>query len=197
MRALSTQKRRVETPSSDDGQSGGVGKLDTDRARRNWLTTNLFVNHHPWLKRLIHQRSGNHTVAEDVASETFLQVLKLPALEAIDEPRAFLRTIATRILYKIWRRRDLEQACMETLATLYSPDRHSSPEEAALLIEAVQLIDQVLMSLSPKEREIFLLYKIERSTYAQISERHGLSISAVRRVVAKGLRLCLLAMDEE
>jgi DNA-directed RNA polymerase specialized sigma24 family protein len=42
-------------------------------------------------------------------------VVKLPALDVIDEPRAFLRTIATRILYKIWRRRDLERACMEAL----------------------------------------------------------------------------------
>lgn len=176
--------------------SGGAQVL-TERDKRRWLITNLFTDHYPWLKRLIRRRSGSQAVAEDVASETFLHLVRLPALEAIDEPRALLSTIASRILYKVWRRRDLERACEETLAIHYGPQDRSPPEEKALLLESIRLIDQVLASLSPKEREIFLLYKIERATYAEISQQQGLSISAVRRVVAKGLRLCLLVTADE
>ena len=187
----------TSAPLADSGALDDGERPNVRGSRRNGIVSDLFANHHSWLTRLIQQRSGSRSTAEDVASETFLQIVRLPALDVVEEPRAFLRTIATRILYKVWRRRDLERACIDTLSTLYGPDVHSSPEEAALLTEAIALIDQVLASLSAREREIFLRYRVERATYAEIGQTYDLSVSAVRRVVAKGLRLCLIAMEEE
>jgi RNA polymerase sigma factor (sigma-70 family) len=160
-------------------------------------TATLFALYYEWLKRALHRKTGDLSTAEEVASETFVELLKQPQRDPIAEPRAFLRTIANRVLYKIWRRRDLERACADTLATLYASEMQFSAEKSALLIDAIALIDRVLESLSDEEREIFLRCRIDKATYGDVGEEYGLSASAVRRIVGKGLRLCLLVMEEE
>jgi RNA polymerase sigma-70 factor (ECF subfamily) len=161
---------------------------------RSQILERIFVAHYQWLHSTLQRRMGDAFGAEDVTAETFAQVVALPDPEAIIEPRALLTTISRRVLFGIWRRRDLEQACLEALA-LRGQDICHSAEEQALLVEAVVLIDKVLDGLSRNERRVFLLYKLDRLGYAEIGDLIGLSPSQVRRIVAKGLRRCLAAVS--
>jgi RNA polymerase sigma-70 factor (ECF subfamily) len=161
---------------------------------RSQILERIFVAHYQWLHSTLQRRMGDAFGAEDVTAETFAQVVALPDPEAIIEPRALLTTISRRVLFGIWRRRDLEQACLEALA-LRGQDICHSAEEQALLVEAVVLIDKVLDGLSRNERRVFLLYKLDRLGYEEIGDLIGLSPSQVRRIVAKGLRRCLAAVS--
>jgi len=164
--------------------------LDT----RSQILERIFLAHYQWLRRTLQRRMGDAFGAEDVTAETFAQVVALPHPETIIEPRALLTTISRRVLFGIWRRRDLEHACLEALA-LRGRDTCHSAEEQALLVEAVMLIDKVLDGLSCKERRVFILYKLDRLGYEEIGDLIGLSPSQVRRVVAKGLRHCVAAVS--
>lgn len=127
-----------------------------------------------------------------MASETFVEVIGNVRLEAIQEPRAFLTTVAKRVLYEFWRRRDLEQAYVAALAQL--PQSHApSAEERALLLESLEGIARALDSLSDKARHAFLLSQLDGLTYQQIADHIGVSHGMVRKYMAQGWRACAQA----
>lgn len=154
----------------------------------------LFGEHHGWLLGRLCARLGCRHDAADIASETFTQMVALSDPGAIREPRALLTTIAKRLIYASWRRRDLERAYLEALAQ--QPEAsHPSPEEAALALEALTAIDHLLDGLSPKARAAFLYSQLEGLTYAEIAARLGVSVTRVHQYVIKGLTTCYLMLD--
>lgn len=149
----------------------------------------LFGDHHGWLFNRLRSRLGCTHDAADMASEVFVQVVALPDPQAIREPRALLTTIAKRLMYDSWRRRDLERAYLEALA-LQPEALEPSPEERALAIEALLEIDALLDGLSSRARTAFLCSQVDGMKYADIAALIGVSTIRVRQYVAKGLKLC-------
>jgi RNA polymerase sigma-70 factor (ECF subfamily) len=157
-------------------------------SRADFLSV-LFRMHHDWLYDRIRRRVRCPHHADDLAAETFAQVVALPDPGAIHEPRAFLTTIAHRLLLETWRRRDLERAYIAALAALPEPV-YPSPEERAMVLETLLAIDRLLDNLSPKARAAFLYSQLEGLTYAEIAARLGVSVSRVRQYLAQALKRC-------
>jgi RNA polymerase sigma-70 factor (ECF subfamily) len=129
-----------------------------------------------------------------MAAETFAQVVALPDPTAIHEPRALLTTIAKRLIFATWRRRDLERAYLETLAQ--QPLAHEpSAEEQAQALQALCALDKILHGLSPIGRSAFLYSQLENLTYAEIGQRLGISAPRVHQYIVKALSLCYLTME--
>lgn len=81
--------------------------MDSQGSIKNTLIAQLFQQNYDWLcKKLSYQTGCSHS-AEDLAAEAFLQVWMLPDPASIRSPRAFLATIAQRLMYESWRRKDL------------------------------------------------------------------------------------------
>ena len=159
------------------------------------LAASLFTGHQGWLLQRLLARLRNRAEAEDVTSETFLRVLHAGSLAAIREPRAYLTTVAKHILLQQWRRRDIEQAYLDTLALL--PDAvQPSLEERAVLLESLARLARALDTLSPKARAAFLMSQLDGLSYAEIAGKLGVSASMVRQYMAQGLRCCLAAVDQ-
>lgn len=156
----------------------------------------MFAGHHGWLLSRLQARLRNTAEAQDVASETFLRVLGYRQLDAVQEPRAFLTTIAKRLLFTLWRRRELEQAYLDALAQR-PEDFAPSPEERALLLETLEYIAQALDGLPLKARQAFLLSQIDGLGYQAIAEQLGISHSTVRRHMAEGFRRIALALARQ
>ncbi|MDP1293927.1 sigma factor, partial [Klebsiella variicola] len=53
----------------------------------------MFIEHHGWLRTRLRRSVGDAFAAEDVAAETFTQLLTSPPQE-VREPRALLTTIS-------------------------------------------------------------------------------------------------------
>jgi len=152
----------------------------------------LFVDHQPWLLGRLRQRLYDRAHAEDIASETFVRVIGERGMTGVREPRAFLTTVAKRVLYEFWRRRDLEQAYVEACAQL--PEALTpSPEDRALVLESLGQVVQALQGLSKRAREAFLMSQLDGLGYAEIGERLGISASMVRKYMVQGWRACALA----
>ncbi|MGH8816290.1 MAG: sigma factor, partial [Achromobacter pestifer] len=59
----------------------------------------LYRTHHGWLHNWLRAKLGNTFDAADLAQDTFVRVLRhRHELEALREPRAYLTTIAKRLL---------------------------------------------------------------------------------------------------
>ena len=155
--------------------------------------SSVFRNDYRWLADRLRFRLGCGFNAEDVASEAFAQFAVVPDVQAVREPRALLTTIAQRVMYETWRRRDLERNYMEVLAQM-PEQHHASPEQRALLLESLQAIDKALDGLSVKARMAFLYSQLDGLTYAEIGERLGVSASMVRQYMAKAVACCAEAV---
>lgn len=154
----------------------------------------LYSQHHGWLRTWLQGRLGCRDEAADLAQDTFLRVLLRPhALHGLREPRAYLTTIAKGLLADLWRRRALEQAYQEALALMPEP-LAPSPEERALVLQALHEIDALLDGLTPKARHAFLLSQLEGMSYAAIAQELGVSERTVKRYMAQGFECCLVAM---
>lgn len=160
-------------------------------ARQN-LLHQLFGDHHGWLLDRLRARLGCPSDAADMASETFVQVVALDDPHSIREPRALLTTIAKRLMYASWRRRDLERAYLDALAN--EPQQYApSAEQQALAIEALIEIDRLLEGLSSRARAAFLYSQLDGLTYAEIARELGVSAPRVHQYVVQGLRACFEA----
>ena len=156
---------------------------------RSELLTFIFHSDYRWLLDKLRKRISYGTGAEDIASEAFLRLAALPELQNIREPRAMLTTLAQRVLYESWRRRDLEKAYLTALAS--KPEHwHPSPEEQEMVLESLLAIDKALDGLSGNARQAFLLNQLDGLTYAEIAVNLGVSVSMVRKYITKALSNC-------
>lgn len=163
----------------------GAGRADNP-------VTLIFENNYHWLCGRLQRSTGCRYDAEDIASDTFVKVLNLPDLSAVREPRALLTTIAKRLMYETWRRRDLERAYIQSL--LNAPvATHPSPEERALLIETLVTLDRVLDGLPGQGKAAFVHSQFGGLSYPQIAQTLGLSLSRVQQYMTEAFKLCYLA----
>ena len=146
----------------------------------------LYVDHHAWLQSWLLRKLGNTHQAADLTQDTFVRVIAGQQVEAIREPRAYLTTLAQRVLYNFWRRRELEQAWLDALATA-PEDMAPSPEDYALVREAIEAIDLWLEGLPPKARQVFLLRRLDGMKHTEIAEVMGLSVATVERYMKQAL----------
>lgn len=147
-----------------------------------------YRDHHGWLVSWLRRRVSDVHEAADLAQDTFVRVLGQPARE-LQEPRAFLATVARSVLIDHTRRLSLERAYLHTLAQLPEPVT-PSPEERLTALQALEEVDRMLDGLGTKVRSAFLLAQLDGLPYKEIAARLGVSVSSVEKYVATGLRQC-------
>lgn len=154
----------------------------------------LYHDHHRWLHGWLRHKLGNAFDAADVAHDTFMRLLNRDESIAAREPRAFLTTVAKGVLGNLYRRRDLEAAYLETLASLpaqCAPD----PEAQAILLEALFDIDRRLDGLPAPVRRAFLLSQLDGMPQAAIAAELDVSLATVQRYLVKAMHQCFFAQS--
>lgn len=157
----------------------------------------LYREHGTWLQGWLRRKLGCIWEAADLTQDTFVRVLSSPAagrqLEDLREPRHFLVTVARRVMVDHLRRRALEKAWLEELALRPEP-LAQSPETRALILETLLEIDAMLDGLGAKPRQAFLLSQLEGLSYAEIARQLEISVSSVKKYMARATEHCLLLM---
>jgi RNA polymerase sigma factor (sigma-70 family) len=157
----------------------------------------LYRQHHRWLESWLRHKLDSVDNASDLAQDTFLRILKQGdgrSLPELQEPRAYLRTVAKRVLINFYERQTLERAYLDALEQV--PEQHlPSPEQRMMIFEALQEIDTLLNALPAKIRKTFLLSQLDGFTYAQVAESLGISERTVKRYMTTAFEQCLLSMQ--
>ncbi len=169
--------------------------MEAESVHKTRVIGQIFQQHYQWLCTRLAYRTGCSDRAEDIAAETFLRVCTLAEPDAIREPRALLTTIAQRLMYEGWRRRDVEKAYLQGLAGDVE-DVHPSPQEQMMLNERLLAIDRRLEGLAGQARAVFVHRQLEGMTYVQISERLGLSVGRVHQLMTVALQCCHCGLRE-
>lgn len=151
-----------------------------------------FRHSYGWLTASMHRLTGSRHDAEDLAASAFTELVALDDVSQVRQPRALLTTIARRLTFELWRRRDLERAYLAELAQ--RPECHApSAQDVCLGVEEIARIDAALNRLGPRVSTAFLLSQYDELAYADIAARLGVSASMVRKYVAQARTACALA----
>lgn len=153
----------------------------------------LYSDHHVWLQSWLRRRLGNAADAADLAHDAFLRLLTVPrSFGSAPEARVYLRTMAGGLCVDLWRRRQIEQAWLDTLAAM--PEAHvPSAEHQAMVLEALQAIDRMLCKVPVKAAHAFVMAVGCDMTDKEVAEELGVSTRMVRKYVAQVMLHCLRA----
>lgn len=163
----------------------------------------LYREQHRWLCGWLLRRLDHVGDAADLAHDTFVRLLVAPSApvapaaptpqpqQALRAPRAYLATIARRLMINHLQRQTLEQAYRDALAAL--PETSApSPEQQLLILEALREVNAMLEALPPKVRAVFVLAQIEGLTYAEIAATLNIGLRSVKRYMAQALTECIV-----
>lgn len=157
---------------------------------------NLYLTHHRWLHALLRRRLSNAFDAADLAHDTFIRVLKRPQIfDSETGERSYLATIARGLCIDHWRRRQLEQAWLETLAARPQAVQ-PSPEQRAIIVETLYEVDAMLQRLPQRVRDAFILAQLHGLTYKAIAAEIGVCERMIKKYLAQALMHCAMLEAE-
>ncbi|MGR6872424.1 sigma-70 family RNA polymerase sigma factor [Pseudomonas sp. HK3] len=156
---------------------------------------NLFVSeNHGWLVRFLTGRLGSAQDAQDISQDTFLRIISASVvLPDVRESKAYLATIANRLIIDKARRKKLEHAYLQL--HMHSDDVAPSAEEIHVNIERLEQVASLLEGLADKPRKAFLMARIDGLAYKDIAQELGVSVSMVKKYIAQSLLHCLTHLD--
>ncbi len=151
--------------------------------------TATYLEHRSLLFSIAYRMTGSVEDAEDITSEVFLRYRRaLESGTAIETPRAFLATTATRLAIDHLRSAHHNR---ETYLGPWLPEPlvASTESDGATRVEVADSLSMaflvVLESLTPVERAAFLLREVFQYDYADIAEIIGKSEANCRQLVRR------------
>ena len=129
--------------------------------------------------------------AEELTQDVFCKMIKSNELVDENYPDAYLYTVAWSVLRDRWRRERVRQQSMhvelDNDMECAGVDICTCPVQIAESTEQYMLFLNVLDSLTPKTRNVFLMSRYEGLTYSEIARECSLSTSAVEKHMMKAL----------
>lgn len=152
----------------------------------------FYQSHHGWLYGLLRRKLGSDGDAADLAHDVFVRLLVKPRqFDGESGARAYLSTMARGMCIDLWRRRDIEAAWLAALAA--KPDiTEPSPEQRAIIFEALRQVDAVLRKLPAKTADAFVMAMVYGMSDTDIAARLGVSDRMVRKHTARAMLQCLV-----
>ena len=145
----------------------------------------LFRKFYESATKHIYYKCGDLQEAEDIVQGVFIKLWNLCDTVTFSKAKSYIYTACTNtFLNKVAHRKVvLKHQKQDTIdATNETPEFLIEVEE--FRAELKNAINQ----LSEKEREVFLLSRIENKTYKEIAEMTGLTVKAIERRMSKALK---------
>ena len=143
----------------------------------------LFQKLYPSLFRYLHRLTGDADIADDIAQESFVRLLKQNLPE--DEVRPWLFTVAMNLVRDNARKIERRQRLLTTAPGLVSTG--PLPDEFVERAERVGSVRVVLDKLSVRDQQL-LLMREEGFKYEEIAHVIGVAPASVGTLIARALR---------
>ncbi|MBL8270619.1 RNA polymerase sigma factor [Steroidobacter sp.] len=140
------------------------------------------------LRKVLRPTGRSIDDTDDLIQEAFLRLQTYRRSRHIDEPEAFLVRTVKNLYVDMMRqraRRGTHVTADNELLHLLDPT--PAPDEVLVHQQNFQKLKGGLCELSPRTREVLLLYRIDGLSHAQIAAQLQISVSAVEKHIAKAM----------
>jgi RNA polymerase sigma factor (sigma-70 family) len=149
----------------------------------------LAANYGPQLHRFLRAHMRDPSEALDLLQEVYLRMLRVPHLESIQSPEAYLFTVARHVVQQHALRRKAIPESLDFLPVL--DNRVAGPDtDPALQAAAQQTLDEMQLALenmSPKVRAAFLLHRRDGLSIDEIGKALGITRPMVKKYLVRAL----------
>lgn len=152
----------------------------------------LFERLYPSLLRYLLRLTGDADVADDLAQETFVRLLRQSIPE--DEVRPWLFTVAMNLVRDRARKTDRRQRLLTTAPDMVT--RPPLPDEDLERSEKVARVRGILDQLAERDRQL-LLMREEGFKYEEIAQVIGVAPASVGTLIARALRRFVALYEAE
>ena len=142
------------------------------------------------IRRFLFFKTQDIAVAEDILQDTFVKLWENCKKVDPDKVKSYLYKIANN---KFINEKKHEKVVKNFEKQNKKSDTNESPEFIMLEKEFIEKLERTIASLPEKQKEVFLLNRIEKKKYKEISEMLNISVKAVE----KRMHLALLVMRKE
>lgn len=153
------------------------------------LITGLVASHGVKLRRFLLLRVRNAADVPDILQEIYLRMLRVPNVESIRSPEAYLFTVAQHVVQQHALRQSAAPPSVE-LSEMLSSAQAVPDTDPVLDLDAQQCLEQLqaeLDQLSPKLRATFLLHRRDGLSLDEIGKRLGTSLPMVKKNLMQAL----------
>jgi len=153
------------------------------------LVTSLVASHGRQLQRFLYARVGNFADVADIIQEVYLRMLRVPNIESIRSPEAYLFTVAQHVVQQHTLRESATPPSVELARMLNSPAAMPDSDPALALVadQCLLRLQDALEELNPKARATFMLHRRDGLSFDEIGARLGISRPMVKKYLMKAL----------
>jgi len=144
----------------------------------------IFNTYSKELKRFLFFKTKDVYLAEDILQDAFIKLWDNCSKVDYEKARSFLYKVATNLFLNIKKH---EKVVQKHQSSFVKESNNESPEFIMLTKEFLEKIDHTIASLPEKQREVFLLSRIEKKKYKEIAEMLNISVKAVEKRMHKAL----------
>ncbi|MBX2829008.1 MAG: sigma-70 family RNA polymerase sigma factor [Flavobacteriaceae bacterium] len=150
----------------------------------------IFKTHSRDLKQFLFFKTQDLDLTEDILQEAFVKLWENCDRVSYSKVKGYLFTSANHIFLNWIKHRKVKRNFEKNSIAKNNPE---SPEFILLEKEFLQKIEQAIADLPETQREVFLMNRMEKKKYAEISQILGISVKAVE----KRMHLALKTMREK
>jgi RNA polymerase sigma-70 factor (ECF subfamily) len=142
------------------------------------------------LKKHLYFKYNDMTSAEDVLQETFIKLWKNCSKVIFSKVKSYIYTLANNAFLDIKRHETIVRKHQKGFVNY---NKSESPEFLMIEEEYFQKVKQTIANLPEKQREVFLLSRMEKKKYREIAEILDVSV----KTVEKRMHFALITIREK
>ena len=144
----------------------------------------IFRNHYDTVTRYLYYKCGNLQQAEDIVQNVFVKLWELCASVSFSKVKAYIYRAANNTFLN---EKAHEKVVLKHLRTKETETDNSTPEYLLEMEEFRGKLKEAIANLPEKQREVYLLSRMEKKSYLEISQIAGIGVKGVERRISKAL----------
>ena len=144
----------------------------------------IFNTHSETLRNFVYYKCGDIQQAEDIVQNAFVKLWNNCSKIVFEKAKSFLYTVSrNEFLNEVAHKKIVLQHQVH----IAKSSTNESPEFLLEEKEFMLKLKTVIADLPEKQREVFLLSRIDKKKYSEISEIIGISVKAVEKRMSQAL----------
>lgn len=147
----------------------------------------FFKSHAGLLRNFLYYKYGSLDDIEDIVQDAFIKLWDNCSKVTSASAKSYLFRIAINMSTSILRHNSVKLKYKNDVVSINQDRTNESPEFVLMEKEFKEKLERAISSLPDRQREVYLLNRIEQKTYREIAEMSGVSVKAIEKLMHKAL----------